>query len=202
MTPPKQTQAQRRAELIEAATQVFADYGYAAATMAEIARAAGVAKGTPYLYFGDKTELFYAVFKTFTAQVMQATNAALEGVEGAPAQLRALALGAVAYMDCRRDCFPLSMEIWAASNTPALRERFAAILHDLYAGYRAQAVAIIQQGQAAGDIRSEVDADALATMVVGAMDGLFLQCWFDPSLDATRVVENFFATLEQGALAA
>lgn len=195
------TQAQRRANLIQAATEVFADHGYAAATMAEIARKAGVAKGTPYLYFEDKTELFYAVFEAFTAEIQEATDAALEGVEGAPARLRALALGAVAHMNCHRDCFPLSMEIWAASNTPVLRERFAAILQGLYARYRAQAVTIVRQGQAAGEIRPEVDADALATMMVGAMDGLFLQCWFDPSLDAERVVGNFLDTLDHGALA-
>lgn len=198
MSSRKALQAERRASLVSTATEIFAERGYAAATMGDIARAAGVAKGTPYLYFDDKTDLFYAVFENVIGEMTACTNAALKTTDTALAQLRAIALGAVDHMALHRDWFPLSLEVWAASNTPALRQRFAATLHDLYAGYRTQAIDIIREGQAAAEIRAEVDATALATMLVGAVDGLFLQCWFDSTLDARQVIEDFFDALTTG----
>ncbi len=62
----KQPRWQRRAqdrprEICAAALEVFADRGFAAAKLGEIARRAGVSKGTVYLYFKDKEDLFRAV---------------------------------------------------------------------------------------------------------------------------------------------
>lgn len=59
---------QRRAEdrpreICAAALEVFAEKGFAAAKLDEIARRAGVSKGTLYLYFKDKEELFRAVIR-------------------------------------------------------------------------------------------------------------------------------------------
>lgn len=48
----------RRRDLLRAAAAAFADQSYAAVTVAEIARGAGLAKGTVYLYFETKEELF------------------------------------------------------------------------------------------------------------------------------------------------
>ena len=59
---------QRRAEdrpreICAAALQVFAEKGFAAAKLDEIAKRAGVSKGTLYLYFQDKADLFRAVIR-------------------------------------------------------------------------------------------------------------------------------------------
>jgi AcrR family transcriptional regulator len=53
----------RRKQILKAALEVFTQKGYAAATMPEIAQAAGVAAGTIYLYYPSKRELFVAVIK-------------------------------------------------------------------------------------------------------------------------------------------
>ena len=57
--------AQRREEILKAALEVFSQKGYEASTIPEIARAAGVAAGTIYLYYPSKRELFVAVVKSF-----------------------------------------------------------------------------------------------------------------------------------------
>lgn len=64
----RQPKFQRRAEdrpreICAAALEVFAEKGFAAARLDEIARRAGVSKGTLYLYFKDKEELFRAVVR-------------------------------------------------------------------------------------------------------------------------------------------
>ena len=60
---------ERRAQLVQAAQEVFAQRGYHAATVDDITRAAGVAKGTFYLYFEEKREIYYEVIRGFLALI-------------------------------------------------------------------------------------------------------------------------------------
>ena len=191
----------RREAILRAAAEVFAARGYQGTTVEEIARRAGVAKGTPYLHFADKADLFYAVFALWTAESIAGADAALAAARTSSARLQALAQSALDYMDTQRQWFPLTLEVWAASGNPALRERFAAALRHLYEGYRQQAVAIIRQGQADGELRADLDAEALAALLTGAVDGLFVQCWFEPGLDAGQAMRGFFEALMRGLLA-
>jgi AcrR family transcriptional regulator len=55
----------RRQSLIDAARSLFAAGGYHATTVDDITRAAGVAKGTFYLYFTEKREIYYEVIRGF-----------------------------------------------------------------------------------------------------------------------------------------
>ena len=51
----------KRRQIIDGARKVFMDLGFDGASMGEIARAAGVSKGTLYVYFADKSRLFEAI---------------------------------------------------------------------------------------------------------------------------------------------
>jgi AcrR family transcriptional regulator len=59
------TRDERRGSLIDAARQVFGEKGYHAATIDDITRAANVGKGTFYLYFQEKREIYYEVIRGF-----------------------------------------------------------------------------------------------------------------------------------------
>lgn len=59
-----QITANRRKQILEAALEVFAQKGYAAATIPEISKLAGLALGTIYLYYPSKRELFLAVIES------------------------------------------------------------------------------------------------------------------------------------------
>ena len=63
---------ERRQQLIEAAKEVFAQKGYHATTVDDITRAAGVAKGTFYLYFSEKREIYYEVVRAFLQLIKDA----------------------------------------------------------------------------------------------------------------------------------
>jgi AcrR family transcriptional regulator len=58
----------RREQLLDAAAQVFLDRGLAQATIADVAEAAGLAKGTVYLYFDSKSALLTALRARYTSQ--------------------------------------------------------------------------------------------------------------------------------------
>jgi AcrR family transcriptional regulator len=51
----------KRRQILDGARKLFLDLGFDAASMGEIARAAGVSKGTLYVYFADKNRLFEAI---------------------------------------------------------------------------------------------------------------------------------------------
>jgi len=58
----------KRRQILEGASRVFMDLGFDGASMGEIARAAGVSKGTLYVYFADKNRLFEAIVEEETIE--------------------------------------------------------------------------------------------------------------------------------------
>lgn len=76
MLPPgepkfRRRPAERPGEIVAAALEVFAERGFAAARLEEVARKAGVSKGALYLYFETKEDLFRAVVKETIAPNLQ-----------------------------------------------------------------------------------------------------------------------------------
>jgi AcrR family transcriptional regulator len=80
---------QRRAEILDAALQLFSSKGFHDTTMEEVANAAGVAKGTIYLYFQSKEHLLLALKRDFmqglTDAVANIVAEAIENLEGGKA---------------------------------------------------------------------------------------------------------------------
>src|SRR3954462_9035122 len=58
---PADEDSSKRRQILDGASKVFMDLGFDGASMGEIARAAGVSKGTLYVYFTDKTRLLEAI---------------------------------------------------------------------------------------------------------------------------------------------
>src|ERR1700690_2445873 len=58
----------KRRQILDGARRVFMDLGFDGASMGEIARSAGVSKGTLYVYFADKSRLFEAIVEEETTE--------------------------------------------------------------------------------------------------------------------------------------
>ncbi len=82
-SPRRQEQKlHRQAEILNAGFEVFAAHGYEAARIDDVARQAGVAKGTIYLYFRDKEQLFRAVVRSLVQKRFDAIAGDFEGKAG------------------------------------------------------------------------------------------------------------------------
>src|SRR5579864_8736119 len=77
----KQLITLRRAQILEAATKVFAEKGFHRATTKDIARAAGIAEGTIYTYFASKSDLLLGILNRLNESEQRAEDftAALTG---------------------------------------------------------------------------------------------------------------------------
>src|SRR6476659_1734794 len=70
----------RPQELLEAAIDLFVERGYAATRLEDVARRAGVSKGTLYLYYENKDELFKAVVRGSIVPVIGEAEASVSGI--------------------------------------------------------------------------------------------------------------------------
>ncbi|MBK6322961.1 TetR/AcrR family transcriptional regulator [Candidatus Aalborgicola defluviihabitans] len=77
----------RPGELLAAALELFVEKGFAATRAEEVAKRAGVSKGTLFLYFSSKEELFKAVVRENISGKFDAWNAEFDTFEGSSAEL-------------------------------------------------------------------------------------------------------------------
>src|SRR5215472_7185921 len=122
----EQARAARREQIIAAGLACFARSGYHATTMADVAGQAGVSKGTPYLYFASKEELFLALHEEWdcgAGRRVEAAIAALPGAHGgSPRQiLHAIAAAIAAHVTAEPQTCRVLMETRAlAAHSPAI----------------------------------------------------------------------------------
>ncbi len=188
----------KRLRFVEAAAACFAKTGYDATAMSDVAAAAKLSKGSLYDYFDSKEDLFYAVFDWFQQQLMQASLAQMTPGRSAREQIVRAADAVVVGLVQQISLYPVSLEVWAAAARSGTRERFAQAMRQIYRDYRLQFAGLIGAAQAAGEIKASVDAEGLAAVLTGAVDGLLLQYWLDPSFDPRQRLQNFLSALFSG----
>lgn len=201
--PPRPDLRDRKMRaIIEAAATVFAERGFRSARVADVAARAGIGKGTLYEYFRSKEELFLAVFDSFATGTLEATLVRLE-----PRPTSAIAclekFAEVTLGACQEVLYlyPLTMEFWSAAATPEFRDSLMGEFRKLYAGYREVLAGVIREGMAAGEIGVDIDPEYVAAALVGTIDALFLQAWFDPTFDAVAAGKHFVAVVLKGMAA-
>ena len=198
MAPKVVDKEAKRAIITQAAAEVFARKGFQGASLDDIASAAGVSKGSLYSYFKNKEELFYATFQAFEAQLVVECESIIASEQNANDKLRSCFLVSMESLREHIELFPLTLELWAAASTGPARQRFAVVMEDIYRDFRSITAGLINLGKASGEFRQDVDAEAVAAWLVGGLDGLMLQYWFDQSLDVRAWTENYLTIVLRG----
>src|SRR5689334_7370565 len=161
----------RPREICAAALEIFAEKGFAAAKLDDIARRAGVSKGTLYLYFKDKAELFQAVVRDAVAPNIQ-TVAAAANLHDAPfADVVRQMLATFAQVAERKPIGAVAkMVIGESNNFPEL----ARVWHDEVASRAIATIAgLIERAQERGEVRPgdprHYALSLLGPMVIGVL---------------------------------
>jgi AcrR family transcriptional regulator len=97
----------RTSGILEAARKVFATKGFSAATVDDVAGAAGVAKGTVYLYYESKRDIYFAALKSGIEQMYALLQEELKKAASPEEKLRTLIGVKLAYFDDNRDFFKI-----------------------------------------------------------------------------------------------
>jgi AcrR family transcriptional regulator len=154
LTQPKwQRRADERPrEICAAALEIFAEKGFAAARLDEIARRAGVSKGTLYLYFKDKEALFRAVVQSAIAPNIEAVTSAISAVDAPFAEVVRMLLAAFAEREARLPIGAVAkMVVGESRNFPEL----ARVWHDEVASKAIGAIAaFIERAQQRGEVKA------------------------------------------------
>lgn len=162
--------AQRRERILRAAVEIFAERGYAAASTAQIAAAAGASKETLYSYFGDKAGLLRAALASLVA-APQVPDAAPPVGEGMSAIRFERLLGQVArrlVADLMRPEY-LGLARVVVAETPR-EPALADLFRDAVAGRALAGVAaLLRAGQRHGLVERTVDVHAAARAFVGPL---------------------------------
>ena len=159
----------RPSEIVTAALEVFAERGFAAAKLEDIAARAGISKGALYLYFDTKDELFRAVVQETVAPNIEAARAMAEAFPGRFADLAPLLLGRVAQLAATTGLPAVAkMVIGESRNFPDL----ARVWHDTVVS---QAIGLltglVTRAQAKGEVGPGEHAPERGLRVLGGQGG-------------------------------
>ena len=167
--------------------------------MAEIAKLAGIGKGTIYEYFPSKEELFFAVFQWQNTAMEEKARVSIAALgETAAGRLRILNDVFVDAMTGMRDMYGLTLEFWSAAAASPLRKRFRDTFRHTYAGYRRMVSGIVADGVTRGEFKDDIDPSAVAAALVGTWDALGLQAWLDADFDLRDISHGFLDVIIRG----
>jgi TetR/AcrR family fatty acid metabolism transcriptional regulator len=155
----------KRDAILKAATEVFARRGYFQSQVADIARAAGVAAGTVYLYFRSKDDLLVSIFERTMKDTLAAGQEAIADVSDASDRLRRIARLHLERMSRDRD-LAVVFQVELRQSTKFM-ERFSSTYLREYIGIIRDTIA---DGQAAGTFRREFNPTIAAKVLFGALD--------------------------------
>jgi AcrR family transcriptional regulator len=155
----------RPAEILSAALDCFAERGFAATRLEDIAARAGVSKGTLYLYFSGKEELFKALVRQELLPNIERLEAAAAGPGSAVEMLgRLVAVWAEYVVPSRISVLP-KLVIAEAGNFPELAKFY--LQEVIQRGLRLLR-SILRRGVEAGEFRP-IDVEHTAFCVVGPL---------------------------------
>jgi len=157
--------AGKREAILRAAIRVFAHNGYFNSKVADIAREAGVADGTVYLYFKSKEEILHSIFDRSMGEAIADGRKQLEGVSDAREKLRRIALLHLERLGADRE-LAVVFQVELRGSTKFMEEFSAAG----FAEYLDLIRSTIEDGQAAGLFRPQLNAKLLAKILFGALD--------------------------------
>lgn len=151
----------KKTRILDAATAIFGRQGFKKASVEQIASAAGVGKGTIYLRFDSKEDLFYQVLNRVTRDLAARTSKGIDARDPADELLvtRTLALwDAIAEQPLLADLLLGRHEEILPGWTEQLAELRAVLCHPL--------VEVLELGARQGTVRPDIDRDALATVLL------------------------------------
>jgi TetR/AcrR family fatty acid metabolism transcriptional regulator len=164
-----QDKQDKRERILRAAVKVFARKGFYATRVSEIAKAAGVADGTIYLYFENKDDVLISLFEDRITRLIGVLEGEMAKIEGFEPRFRRIVELQLGLLDGQRDLAEV-VTVNLRQSTRLLK------LHatPLFTKYLDVLARVVAEGQREGVVRADVSPRIAARSLWGALDALAL----------------------------
>jgi len=184
-----------RHRLLAAALDVFAESGFANASLDQVAAAAGLTKGAIYSNFESKDDLFFAMMKDQALNRVEAVRAALEAsADAANQQQSARDIGRLltAAFTQEREWQLVFLDFWRrAVQDEAVRAQFVAHRRALRAAITGRVEQALGRAPSVGDLT----VDDIVTVVLALSNGLAIEQYADPDVVSDDLFGRVLAQL-------
>jgi AcrR family transcriptional regulator len=192
------TEHESKTHILATALAVFAEKGFAKASMNDIVRASGLSKGGVYWHFKSKEELVTAIFDQFFVEQLALVDEVLAGEGTAVHKLHQLATLTSSGVEVLAAQFPSPLEFYALANH---EHSLKTSLQTHFQSYREKIGALAAHGIAAGEFRSlhSNTSENAAITIIALFEGLMLLWAISPeSIDLSTQMETAVRLLLQG----
>lgn len=170
--PNKRTvQSERKKRLIlNVATEVFAEKGFAETTISRISREAKIAEGSIYHYFKNKEDLLFSIPEERMENFLGGLYKHLEGVQGSLNKLRKLIWYHLHFYEQNRDYVLILLQ--NIRQRPSFKSTRA---YQLIRDFSRLVAQIIEEGRGEGVIRTDINAKILRDALLGAIEHITIR---------------------------
>jgi AcrR family transcriptional regulator len=192
MAPKIVDKDEKRMLIAHAAVEVFADKGFERTKMDDVAREAGVGKGTLYEYYADKETLLKEAFALLMGMYMDQFKSDVRHDAPPLETLRAITDGVIGAMEHVGPVYKFFIEymLYASRNPEANRT-----LAEMLESFRAMAKGLFEQGKRDGTLRADLDTTAAAAAFAAWFDGAIFHWIVLPEGATLRQMANEYIEL-------
>ncbi|MGB5812011.1 MAG: TetR/AcrR family transcriptional regulator C-terminal domain-containing protein [Polyangiales bacterium] len=159
----------KRARILSAAIKVFAKNGFYATRVSEIAKAAGVADGTIYLYFKNKDDVLISIFEDGIRQLITVLRDVATSDDTVEQRIKRIIELQLGLLEDQRDLAEV-MTVNLRQSSKLLKQYGA----PLFKEYLDVIAGIVEEGQQQGVFRKGINSRIVARALFGALDAILL----------------------------
>ena len=164
ITAPDPRQSAGEKAILDAAVELFSEYGYDGVSMRRIAEAAGVSKSNIYHHFASKEALYLGILHGSAQHLSEIIEVLAEGKGDFGQRLRVFADAHLEHLFANETTLRLVLrEVFSGDE-----EKSRMVVDQVVGGIFQRLVAIFQAGQKAGLLRADLDPGLCATLLMGA----------------------------------
>ena len=161
---------QREADIMEAATKLFASEGFHGTSTRKIAAAAGVSEGTLFHYYSTKNVLLLAILDDFYAQLISSARDGIENVMGTRERLLFLATNHLRALMDNQALMTRLIQVYLSVDMDYYLNYKKSPIHDLNYRYTRIFDAVIREGMERGHLNPDLELPAIRDLFFGGLE--------------------------------
>lgn len=198
--PEKNQREEKKRQILQASLEIFAQKGYSPTVLDDVAARANIAKGTLYLYFKDKEDLYVNTvqhfFELLEAQIRDNLRPDMNSAE----MLRSVAASQLRFFFLHKDYIRFSITSVSAGSSAFKKKIHEPMLARMRKQFESL-TRIFEQGQAEGTFRSDIPAEDMVHSYVGMLNqATHTACMFaaQRDVDVEQTVGRIMCILTEG----